>query len=249
MNRGHIRYPSRDCNIPPQHPSPKIRHQTVSTMFCLRRYGLLALLPPPPVQLPSLAPSSRVIREPKLTMSPPVCSWLPLLFIPTNASPAFIFLFFVCTYFLNRPCIYCSFLLLILFMTSCNWSDRCFFDFSSNWFQPRPGVSYFTDGTASFTCAEAGGCAGAAGGAAAGGGGGGGAAALSAVENMTATANATYLVAKDTVNATANAMMGAAAEQVAQARSEWTGIGMEWLRTLLGKREWRIECLDVYIRL
>ncbi|KAI3398543.1 hypothetical protein diail_9067 [Diaporthe ilicicola] len=167
-------------------------------------------------------------------------SWLPLLFIPTNASPAFIFLFFVCTYFLNRPCIYCSFLLLILFMTSCNWSDRCFFDFSSNWFQPRPGVSYFTDGTASFTCAEAGGC---------GEGSGSGAAALSAVENMTATANATYLVAKDTVNATANAMMGAAAEHVAQARSEWTGIGIEWLRTLLGKREWRIECLDVYIRL
>ncbi|KAH8769045.1 bladder cancer-related protein BC10-domain-containing protein [Diaporthe sp. PMI_573] len=170
-------------------------------------------------------------------------SWLPLLFIPTNASPAFIFLFFVCTYFLNRPCIYCSFLLLILFMTSCNWSDRCFFDFSSNWFQPRPGVSYFTDGTTSFTCVEAGACAGH------GGADGGGAAALSAVENMTATANATYLVAKDTVNATANAMMGAAAEQVAQARSEWTGIGMEWLRNLLGKREWRIDCLDVYIRL
>lgn len=120
-------------------------------------------------------------------------------------------------------------------MTSCNWSDRCFFDFSSNWFQPRPGVSYFTDGTASFTCAEAGGCSHDG--------------ALSAMENMSATANATYLVAKDTVNATANAMMGAAVEQVAQTRSEWTGIGMEWLRTLLGKREWRIECLDVYIRL
>lgn len=136
-------------------------------------------------------------------------------------------------------------------MTSCNWSDRCFFDFSSNWFQPRPGVSYFTDGTASFTCAEAGACsdAAAAASAAAGGAAPGTAAALSAVENMTATANATYLVAKDTVNATANAMMGAAAEHVAQARSEWTGIGMEWLRNLLGKREWRIECLDVYIRL
>lgn len=237
MNRGHIRYPSRDCNIPPESPSPTRHHQTVGTMFCLRRYGLPALLL---LTLPSLAPSSRAIREPKLTFSR-VHSWLPLLFIPTNASPAFIFLFFVCTYFLNRPCIYCSFLLLILFMTSCNWSDRCFFDFSSNWFQPRPGVSYFTDGTASFTCAEAGGCAET--------GAGAGAAALSAVENMTATANATYLVAKDTVNATANAMMGAAVEQVAQARSEWTGIGMEWLRNLLGKREWRIECLDVYIRL
>ncbi|KAF4633062.1 hypothetical protein G7Y89_g5064 [Cudoniella acicularis] len=63
--------------------------------------------------------------------------WLPLLFIPTNASPIFIFLFFVCTYFLNRPCVYCSFLLLILFASSCHWSDHCFFDFSSNWFEPR----------------------------------------------------------------------------------------------------------------
>ncbi|SCO80420.1 uncharacterized protein FRV6_04633 [Fusarium oxysporum] len=67
-------------------------------------------------------------------------SWLPLLFIPTNASPAFIFLFFICTYFLNRPCVYCSILLLILFLTSCNWSDRCFFDLGSNWFLPRPTV-------------------------------------------------------------------------------------------------------------
>jgi hypothetical protein len=209
-------------------------------MFCLRRYGVPKLLcfhhyprapDPPPL-------FHQVALELTLTFSR-ADSWLPLLFIPTNASPAFIFLFFVCTYFLNRPCIYCSFLLLILFMTSCNWSDRCFFDFSSNWFQPRPGVSYFTDGTTSFTCAEAGACA----------EGSGTAAALSAVENMTATANATYLVAKDTLNATANAMMGAAAEQVAQARSEWTGIGIEWLRNLLGKREWRIECLDVYIRL
>src|ERR1044071_6831547 len=69
-------------------------------------------------------------------------SWLPLLFIPTNASPSFIFLFFVCTYFLNRPCLYCSFLLIILFLTSCNWSERCFFDFGSNWFQSQPGTSY-----------------------------------------------------------------------------------------------------------
>ena len=64
-------------------------------------------------------------------------SWLPLLFIPTNASPAFIILFFISTYFLNRPCIYCSILLIILFISSCHWSDHCFFDFYSNWFEPR----------------------------------------------------------------------------------------------------------------
>lgn len=152
-------------------------------------------------------------------------SWLPLLFIPTNASPAFIFLFFVCTYFLNRPCVYCSFLLLILFMTSCNWSDRCFFDFSSNWFQPRPGVSYFASSVVSQNASSY------------------------SLENITTTANASVLVARDMLNTTANALVGAAADEVARARTEWTGIGLEWLRSLLGKREWRIDCLDVYIRL
>ncbi|KAF3766473.1 hypothetical protein M406DRAFT_356352 [Cryphonectria parasitica EP155] len=158
-------------------------------------------------------------------------SWLPLLFIPTNASPAFIFLFFVCTYFLNRPCVYCSFLLLILFMTSCNWSDRCFFDFSSNWFQPRPGLSYFTSGNGAAATAE------------------NASSVLGSLQDLTATANATALVAKDLINTTANALVGTAAEQAAQARTEWTGIGMEWLRSLLGKREWRVDCLDLYIRL
>ena len=139
-------------------------------------------------------------------------SWLPLLFIPTNASPAFIFLFFVCTYFLNRPCVYCSFLLLILFLTSCNWSDRCFFDFGSNWFQPQP-------------------------------------ASRAAPPGLDDAANATADAVAEMIGSTATALATAAAEQVARARVEWTGLGVEWLRSLLGRREWRIECLDVYIRL
>lgn len=120
-------------------------------------------------------------------------------------------------------------------MTSCNWSDRCFFDFSSNWFQPRPGMTYPAEEYLLSSSSSA----------AAGNGSG----SLSSFENLTATANATVLVAKDMINTTANALVGAAANQVAQARTEWTGIGMEWLRSLLGKREWRIDCLDVYIRL
>ncbi|KAK9437373.1 Bladder cancer-related BC10-like protein [Metarhizium brunneum] len=130
-------------------------------------------------------------------------SWLPLLFIPTNASPAFIFLFFVCTYFLNRPCVYCSILLLILFLTSCNWSDRCFFDFQSNWFLPRPSTA-----DPSF--------------------------------------NATVV---QMANSTARALAGAAADAVSSKGTEWTGLGVEWLRTLLGRREWKVDCMDVYIQL
>ena len=30
---------------------------------------------------------------------------------------------------------------------------------------------------------------------------------------------------------------------------EWTGLGLEWLRSLLGKREWTLPCVDVKIRL
>jgi hypothetical protein len=161
-------------------------------------------------------------------------SWLPLLFIPTNASPAFIFLFFVCTYFLNRPCVYCSFLLLVLFLTSCNWSDQCFFDFSSNWFQSRPGGSYvdlpiLTNWLA--TVAP-------------------GANETGTISKSGQDMNVTIsMVLADMVNTTAGAFVGGAPRQASRTKTEWTGLGMEWLRSLLGRREWRIDCLDVYIRL
>ncbi|KAI1084069.1 bladder cancer-related protein BC10-domain-containing protein [Whalleya microplaca] len=145
-------------------------------------------------------------------------SWLPLLFIPTNASPAFVFLFFVCTYFLNRPCVYCSVLLLILFITSCYWSDRCFFDFSSNWFAPRPATSFSSSCPANATIPDP------------------------VFDGFNATA-------VEMLNSTASALASAAAEEMVKRKEEWTGLGIEWLRSLLGRREWRIECMDLYIRL
>lgn len=152
-------------------------------------------------------------------------SWLPLLFIPTNASPAFIFLFFVCTYFLNRPCVYCSILLLILFLTSCNWSDRCFFDFSSNWFEPRPPVSG-TDSAFNTTGAMY---------------------HEGAAESVLGDFNATVVaMAGSTAKGLTRAAMGGVS---ALGQPEWTGLGLEWLRQLLGKREWRIDCMDMYVRL
>jgi hypothetical protein len=51
------------------------------------------------------------------------------------------------------------------------------------------------------------------------------------------------------LNTTAKAAARAAAEEIAVLRNEWTGLGVEWLRNLLGKREWRIDCMDIYIRL
>lgn len=121
----------------------------------------------------------------------------------------------MCTYFLNRPCFYCSFLLLILFLSSCYWSERCFFDLSSNWFQPRPPIADPAPIDPSL---------------------------VTDAENFNRTA-------LEMVNTTASALASAAAEELARKRAEWTGLGIEWLRNLLGKREWRIECMDLYIRL
>ncbi|PWY91282.1 hypothetical protein BO70DRAFT_89580 [Aspergillus heteromorphus CBS 117.55] len=151
-------------------------------------------------------------------------SWLPLLFIPTNASPLFIISFVTLTYILHRPCIYCSALLLILFISSCHWSDKCFFDLRGDWFSPRygsPSDSSFSD--------------------------------LSANDSSTL---AGYVF--DTVNSTSKALAGAFVDE-AQRRlalngslphqDEWTGIGLEWLRSLLGRREWTLPCVDVKVRL
>ncbi|KAJ4288809.1 hypothetical protein N0V88_007136 [Collariella sp. IMI 366227] len=140
-------------------------------------------------------------------------SWLPILFIPTDASPAFVFLFLVCTYFITRPCFYCSVLLLILFLTSCNWSDRCYMNVGANWFESGLDRSLSS---------------------------------ITATGDINATATA---VVADMLNTTAGALATAATQQLAQARAEWTGLGVEWLRSLLGRREWRVDCLDLYIRL
>ena len=54
------------------------------------------------------------------------------------------------------------------------------------------------------------------------------------------------------LNNTAMALAGTALEEAKRKlamRTEWTGIGVEWLRSLLGRREWRVPCVDVYIRL
>lgn len=158
-------------------------------------------------------------------------SWLPLLFIPTNASPSFIFLFFVATYFLNRPCIYCSALLLILFLSSCTWADRCFFDFNSNWFEPR-SVAPSTASSAAGCCAD---CIHKG-------------IAERGLEGVNATCSTIAMAAQDW-NMTAAAAAESVLDAAAKTKAEWTGLGMEWLRSLLGRREWRVECLDLYIRL
>ena len=54
------------------------------------------------------------------------------------------------------------------------------------------------------------------------------------------------------LNSTAKALAGTAIEEAKRRmamRAEWTGLGVEWLRSLLGKREWKLPCVEVNIRL
>lgn len=97
-------------------------------MYCLRRYDA----------------NSSLRKNTKIN------SYLPLLLlpIPLSLSPVHLTILLSVTYFLNRPCLYCSLLLIILFATSCHWSQRCLIDFSyvpvseggsghATWFLPR----------------------------------------------------------------------------------------------------------------
>ncbi|PKY02471.1 hypothetical protein P168DRAFT_305773 [Aspergillus campestris IBT 28561] len=172
-------------------------------------------------------------------------SWLPLLFIPTNASPLFILSFVTLTYLLHRPCIYCSALLLILFLSSCNWSDHCFVDLRSDWFSPRlPSSSTSSSDIISASSSPS------------------GAAATMTYPNSDSLAGFVF----DSINSTTKALAGAAMEEAQRrfaangssiaaaaaalpAQEEWTGVGLEWLRSLLGRREWTLPCVDVKVRL
>ena len=129
--------------------------------------------------------------------------------------------FFFLTYFLNRPCVYCSILLLILFVSSCYWSDHCFFDIHSNWFEPRHLSSPLPNPISHAT---------------------------TPVIQSAETGSFLVTAIADTGIALAGAAMKEVRRQVAP-KAEWTGIGMGWIRSWLGAREWRVPCLDVYIRL
>lgn len=122
----------------------------------------------------------------------------------------------MCTYFLNRPCVYCTLLLLILFTSSCHWSDHCFFDASANWFEPRPLPAADT------------------------------------AAHTNATAGLAAEVLAEAVNGTAKTVGGAVLQEIHKSlpvRPEWTGLGLGWLRSSLGRREWTLPCVDVNVRL
>ncbi|KAF2826449.1 hypothetical protein CC86DRAFT_370439 [Ophiobolus disseminans] len=133
-------------------------------------------------------------------------SWIPVLFflLRTNASPVYLVLFISATYFLNRPCVYCSLLLFILVVA--------LFDFYTPWFDPP--LAPDTAGLA-----------------------------------LNGTMVETASVLAQAANQTAQALVKNAVDSVRGKMGQTSGgKEYEWVKGLLGKKEWKIQCLDVLIR-
>jgi hypothetical protein len=126
----------------------------------------------------------------------------------TNASPVYLVLFISATYFLNRPCVYCSLLLFILVVA--------LFDFHTPWFDPplSDTAELALNGTTPL------------------------------LESVGVLAQAATHTAQALVKSTVEGIRekGAALGQASG------GGNYEWAKGLLGKKEWRIQCLDVLIR-
>lgn len=62
-------------------------------------------------------------------------TYIPLLLLPLplSLSPIHLTTLLILIYILNRPCIYCSFLLIVLFGSSCAWQSRCLWSAGSGY--------------------------------------------------------------------------------------------------------------------
>ncbi|KAK5163611.1 uncharacterized protein LTR77_010560 [Saxophila tyrrhenica] len=174
------------------------------------------------------------ITEPRSTILSPktavmfcLRNFVSLLFFLTNASPIYITLFLFGQIFLARPCVYCSVLLLVLVAT--------LFDFNADWFEPRwqPSTHSITETASSLFSGDA-----------------------TVTELLSETAS--FAVAA--INGTGGSLASAALDGLKRrggggnmgpgstAAQAGSG-GVEWLRSLAEKKQFRIPCVDVYVRL
>ncbi|GAM83720.1 hypothetical protein ANO11243_017090 [Dothideomycetidae sp. 11243] len=130
-------------------------------------------------------------------------TWIPVLFFLANTSPFYFIIFVAATWYMNRPCLYCSFLLSILVISLYDWSG--------NWFEPRQSFWYPEDDTSNTTAK-----------------GYNTGASIAAVEVVRA------------------ALGGFGRRVLGEERAI---SGAHWLRELVGRREWRVPCLEIAIRI
>lgn len=161
-----------------------------------------------------------------------------MITLRTNASPVYLVLFISATYVLNRPCVYCSLLLAILVLS--------LFDFhTDNWFEPRyrrPESldSFFTNPSSAHNQTSSGSL------------GLDDASALNASMIIPDVVKDTFTMASAVVNSSVAAAINSAISvapklPVPDVELSASGVG-EWVRGIF-RREWRINCLDLVLRL
>ncbi|KAF2232064.1 hypothetical protein EV356DRAFT_505666 [Viridothelium virens] len=165
-------------------------------------------------------------------------SWIPILFfLSTNAPPIYLLLFLTVTYFLNRPCVYCSLLLAILVLS--------LFDFRADWFEPRSSLPHSPFSPSKSSLSSASSCV--PGNATQGGDTTGG---RTAQDNEVETLSLVVSAVVDTASSLAAAVVeGLKKRTVGEGGNGVAGASTEGLRALWGKREWRVPCLDILLRL
>ncbi|KAJ8604273.1 hypothetical protein MRB53_041871 [Persea americana] len=140
----------------------------------------------------------------------------------TTASPPYALLFLSAIYFLNRPCVYCSILLGVLVLA--------LFDFSGPWF--GDDISHSPETNSSI--AESWGLA-------------------DVTTSLQALASGASSVVAGVFNGSAGIAVDAAKNETSRRAKvpapEWSGWGLEWARSLSGRRELRIPCFDAVLRL
>lgn len=154
-------------------------------------------------------------------------SFAPIVVFLLQASPIYTLTFLSAYFYLQRPCVYCSILLFILVFSV--------FDFSADWFEPRWNMS--TSAVSETAAAY-----------------------LSGNATLTEVALETAGLAMSLINGTGGSLASAALDGVKRkAEGNATsavvagipnGISaFEWLRNILDKRQYRIQCLDVVVRI
>ncbi|KAF2280426.1 uncharacterized protein EI97DRAFT_430150 [Westerdykella ornata] len=155
-------------------------------------------------------------------------SWIPILFflLRTKASPTYLVAFLVASFFLNRPCPYCSILLFILV--------AAIFDFHSAWFEgPDSALSDSAGKNINNTgTVEASGRGG--------------------INELGLEAASVYAqAASQTAQALLNAAVEGVKEKVGRGSTQVDGSAgvIEWVKGVWARKEMRIPCLDVLVRL
>lgn len=179
-------------------------------------------------------------------------TFLPLLLLPLPLalSPIHLTTFLFLTYVLNRPCAYCSLLLIILFASSCHWSGRCFWatPFTTDLSGTGANITatsrdigwspYFLPRL--YTTPQA---------------------LPGAAANATATDDDLQSFLVDITNSTLSALASSAVSSASSFSSDVIskhapsisipptsltgGVGTQWLRNLMGGGEWTLPCVGV----